>query len=90
MLCTCKGPACPTHTYTEVLHEWVGGQGDPRNTWIWSRVTDVVLGRKGLEPGAESLVSQHGAGKNEGRENGVGAGVVLMESRRRVQSLREF
>lgn len=72
------------------MREWVGGQGDPRNTWIRSRVTDVVLSRKGLELGAESLVRQHSGGENEGRENRVGAGVVLTESRRRAQSLREF
>lgn len=68
------------------MREWVGGRGDPGNTWIWSRVTDVVLGRKGLEPGAESLAGQGGGGENEGRENGVGAGVVLTESRGRVQT----
>lgn len=68
------------------MRKWVGGRGDPRNTWIWSRVTDVVWGRMGLEPGAESLAGQRGGGENEGRENGVGAGVVLMESRGRVQT----
>lgn len=68
------------------MRKWVGGRGDPSNTWIWSRVTDVVWGRMGLEPGAESLAGQRGGGENEGRENGVGAGVVLTESRGRVQT----
>lgn len=33
-----------------------------------------------MEAEAEHLVDHHGGGENEGKENGVGAGVVLRES----------
>lgn len=72
-------PTPHTHSSPETMHEWAGGQGDQEAPWC-NPGGQVRFQAGNMEAETEHLVGHFGGGRNQEKEIGVRAGVVLGDS----------